>query len=90
MAYPMTNPHGLGKEGDILFICDGSAGLKIYDAADPKTITSHLIKTYPGINAFDVIPIGNVLVMIGDDGLYQYNYSNILNITLLSKIEVVK
>jgi hypothetical protein len=90
MTYPMTNPHGLGKDGDILFVCDGTDGLKIFDASDPNQISSHLLKSYPGINAYDVIPVGNVLVMIGDDGLYQYNYSNILNITLLSKIQVVK
>jgi hypothetical protein len=90
MSYSMTNPHGLGKDGDLLFICDGNAGLKIFNASDPKQITLNLIYSYPNINAYDVIPIGNVLVLIGDDGLYQYNYSNITNITLLSKIEVVK
>lgn len=89
-SYPMTNPYGLGKDDNLLFICDGSAGLKVYDASDPINISSHLIFTYPNIKAYDVIPIGNVLVMIGDDGLYQYNYSNIQNITLLSKIEVKK
>lgn len=89
-SYPMTNPYGLGKDGDLLFVCDGSAGLKVYDASDPKTISSHLVYSYPNIKAFDVIPIGDVLVMIGDDGLYQYSYSNIQNITLLSKIEVKK
>ncbi len=88
ITYAMTNPHGLGKGGDLLFICDGNAGLKIYDASDPKTLGNHLIYTYPDINAFDVIPIGDILVLIGDDGLYQYNYSNIQNITLLSRIEV--
>jgi len=87
-TYSMTNPHGLGKSGDLLFICDGSAGLKIYDAADPKTIGNKLIYSYPNINAYDVIPIGTLLVMIGDNGLYQYSYSDIRNITLLSKIEV--
>jgi hypothetical protein len=86
MTYGMVNPHGLGKDGDLLFICDGSAGLKIYDASDPKTITNHLIYTYPNINSYDVIPIGNVLVLIGDDGLYQYDYSNVHNILLLSSI----
>jgi hypothetical protein len=89
MSYSMTNPHGLGKDGDLLFICDGNDGLKIYDASNPVQISSHLIYTYPNINAYDVIPIGTVLVLIGDDGLYQYNYSNVTNITLLSKIPVV-
>jgi hypothetical protein len=90
MSYGLTNPHGLGKDGDILFICDGTAGLKVYDAADPKTITSHIIYTYPNIQAYDVIPIGDILVLIGDDGLYQYNYSNVKNITLMSSILAVK
>lgn len=87
-SFTMTNPHGLGKDGDLLFICDGSAGLKIYDAADPRTVGNRLIYSYPNINAYDVIPIGGILVMIGDDGLYQYNYSDIKNIRLLSTIEV--
>ena len=90
MSYGLTNPHGLGKDGDLLFICDGSAGLKVYDAADPKTITSHLIYSYPNIQAYDVIPVGSILVLIGDDGLYQYSYSNIQNISLLSSILAVK
>jgi hypothetical protein len=89
-TFSMTNPHGLGKKGDLLFICDGSAGLKIYDASEPKTLGNRLIYSYPNINAYDVIPIGNVLVMIGDNGLYQYSYSDIKNITLLSKIEIKK
>jgi hypothetical protein len=88
MTYSMANPHGLGKDGDLLFICDGTAGLKIYDASNPRTITSHLIYTYSSINAYDVIPIGDVLVLIGDDGLFQYDYSNIQNISLLSSILV--
>ncbi len=90
MTYAMTNPHGLGKDGDLLFICDGSAGLKIYDASNPKTITSHLVFTYSNINAYDVIPIGAVLVLIGENGLYQYDYSNVKSISLLSSILVAK
>jgi hypothetical protein len=88
-SYPMTNPFGLGKDGDLLFICDGNAGLKVYDASNAKTISNHLIYTYPNIKAYDVIPIGDVLVLIGDEGLFQYNYSNVLNITLMSLIPVV-
>ena len=87
-TYSMTNPHGLGKDGNLLFICDGSAGLKIFDASDPRKITDHLLYTYSNIHAYDVIPIGNVLVLIGDNGLYQYSYSNVQNISLLSSILV--
>ena len=86
----MKNPHGLGKSGDLLYICDGNAGLKVYDASDAMKIGENLIYTYPDINAFDVIPLGTLLVMIGDDGLYQYDCSDIRNIRLLSRIAVVR
>jgi len=88
ISYPFVNPHGLGKDGDLLFVCDGVAGLKVYDASDPKQITNNLIYTYPDIRAWDVIPLGNTLVMIGDNGLFQYNYTNIKNINLVSSIMV--
>lgn len=88
ISYPMSNPHGLGKHNNLLFICDGSAGLKIFDASNPKTISQHLIYAYPSIKAFDVIPVGDLLIMVGDDGLYQYDYSNVQNISLLSTIPV--
>lgn len=87
-TYPMFNPHGLGKDGDILFICDGSQGLKIYDASDAYSITDNLLYHYPSFDAYDVIPLGNILLMIGDDGLYQYDYSSLDNITLLSEINI--
>jgi len=90
VSYFMTNPHGLGKDGNLLFICDGLAGLKVYNAADPQLLLGNLIFTYPSIVAYDVIPIGKVLVLIGDNGLFQYDYSNVKNITLLSTISVVK
>jgi hypothetical protein len=84
----MKSPYGLGKSGNLLFICDGDAGLKIFNAQNPWLISANLVYQYPSINAYDVIPIGSVLVMIGDNGLYQYDYSNIQNITLLSTIPV--
>jgi len=89
-SYNMNNPYGLGKDGDLLFVCDGNAGLKVFDASDPRAISGNLIYTYPNIKAYDVIPIGDILVLIGDEGLFQYNYSNVQNITLMSSILVVK
>jgi hypothetical protein len=87
-TYAMANPYGLGKDGDLLFVCDGSSGLKIYNASDYMTISQHLLKTYPTLKAYDVIPLGSVLMMIGDDGLYQYDYSDPGNIFQISHIEV--
>jgi hypothetical protein len=85
-TYPMEGPYGLGIDGNTLFICDGDAGLKIFDVTDPFTITQHLLAQFPDIHTYDVIPVKGLLIMIGDDGLYQYDYSNIKDIRLLSKI----
>jgi hypothetical protein len=87
-TYPMVNPKGLGIDNKTLFICDGNAGLKIYDASDYKKIGERQLKNYQDINADDVIPFNGILMMIGSDGIYQYNYSDKDNITLLSKIAV--
>ena len=87
-SYSMAEPYGLGIDDSILFICDGSAGLKIYDASDPLKITDHLIAHFPDIETYDVIPVNGILMMIGDDGLYQYDYSNLTDIQLLSSITV--
>ena len=87
-SYNMANPHGLGIDGDLLFICDGDAGLKIYDASDPLQISSHKLAEFPDINTLDVIPVNNYLFMIGEAGFYLYDYSDIQNITLLSTIPI--
>jgi len=84
-TYPMANPHGLSKDNDVLFICDGIAGLKVYNAADVQNLV--LLKTI-NVNAYDVIASGNHALLIGQDGLYQYDYTDRHNIRLLSRIEV--
>ena len=85
-SYEMFNPHGLGIDGELLFICDGAAGLKVFNASNPHAITENLIQQFMNIQATDIIPHNNVAIMIGSDGLYQYDYSNPTQITLLSKI----
>jgi len=89
-TYQMEQPYGLGINGpeDVLFICDGDAGLKVYNVADKLAIDENQISHFPGINAFDVIPLNNVLLMIGSDGLYQYDYSDLNNIREMSVIPV--
>ncbi len=85
-TYELHNPHGLGIDNGILFICDGEAGLKIFDASDPLMIAANMIAHFPNIDAFDVIPLGEILILIGKDGLYQYDYANPQNIQLISSI----
>ncbi|UCG26991.1 MAG: hypothetical protein JSV24_08420 [Bacteroidales bacterium] len=88
ISYRMVEPYGLGIDGNILFICDGEDGLKIYDASNPYWIQSRLLAHYTDLNPRDVIPVDGVLLMVGLDGFYQYDYSNPANIVYLSKIPV--
>ncbi|HYC86221.1 MAG TPA: hypothetical protein VEB86_13405 [Chryseosolibacter sp.] len=87
--HPMHNPHGLGIDNSTLFVCDGAQGLKVYDASDYKKIPEKQLAHYNNIDAFDVIPYNNNLIMIGKDGIFQYDYSDPANIKFLSKIAVV-
>jgi len=84
----MAGPYGLGIDDNILFVCDGDAGLKIYNASDPLTIDENMLAHFPDIQAYDVIPINGILILIGEDGIYQYDYQDIENIQLLSIIDI--
>jgi hypothetical protein len=83
-SYQLTNPHGLSKDGSTLFICDGDDGLKIYDASNPSDLK--MLKQIRNISAYDVIAFNKVALVIGKDGLYQFDYSKLDNVKLLSKI----
>ena len=83
-TYPMKNPHGLSKDGDLLFICDGDAGVKLYNAANVMSL--QLIMEIGDINAYDVIAMNKIALVVAKDGLYQYSYDNPASIRLLSKI----
>lgn len=83
MTYPMTNPQGMGVDGNLLFVCD--QGLKVYDATNPMGL--NLLHHFQDVLATDVIPLGSRLLVIGDGGFYQYAYDN-NSVTLLSTIPV--
>lgn len=86
--FPMFNPHGLTKDGNTLFICDGKDGLKVYDASDISAIDQNLLAHDRSIQAYDIIAFNNIAMLIGDDGLYQYDYSDLSDIRLLSTIQI--
>ena len=88
VSYGMTEPKGLGIDAGKLFLCDD--GLKIYKLSEPTTLMANQLVHYAGMNGFDVIPFNNTLMMIADDGLYQYDYSDINNIKQISKIAIIK
>ena len=71
-TYPMEEPYGLGIRGDHIYVCDGAAGLKVYDKGNISELipVDHISDVYP----YDVIPTAQRLLMVGKEELYQYEY----------------
>lgn len=84
-SYAMDEPYGLGIKDNKLFICDGKSGLKVYDKTDIKNLVS--LNHYENIITFDVIPMNESLIMIGDEILYQYRYLD-NDIELISSMDL--
>ncbi|RYD82599.1 MAG: hypothetical protein EOP53_03265 [Sphingobacteriales bacterium] len=87
-SYPMHNPHGLGIDNSTLFLCDGSDGLKVFDATDVYKIDEKMLGHYTNLDTYDVIPNENTLILTSKSGIYQYDYSDPKNLKLLSRIAI--
>jgi len=87
-TYDMYNPHGLGIDEGLLFLCDGSEGLKIYDLRQSiERVTDKELKhNIKGIFAYDVIPYNGTLVLSSDIGFHLIDYSNVNDIHLSGEI----
>jgi hypothetical protein len=82
-SVPMQAPRGLAVDGDKLFVCDDSAGLKTLSIADPKTVTQ--LDAVRATNCHDVIATQNRLIVGATGGVLQYSYAT-LPLTLLSSV----
>ena len=66
----------------------GTDGLKVFDATEAMKIK--LVKQINNMETYDVIASGNIALVVAGDGLYQFDYSDINSIHLLSKLSIVK
>ena len=90
-TFQMDNPHGLSIDGDNLFLCEGAFGLKTFDIEDPTKLGSKKIDHIKDISAYDVIALpgdSDILLMIGEGGFFQYDYSNPRDLKEISRILV--
>jgi hypothetical protein len=86
-SYPMTRPFGLAITNHHLFLCDD--GLKIMDRTNPLDIkvVSHLTT----LHAYDVIALSEThLLLVGEDGFFQFDVSNPAAPIQMSLIPVVR
>lgn len=72
-AFDLQNPHGLDINGDKLYVCDGDAGLAVFDASNTPQLQK--VRTLDGIHGYDAIALEKTLIVVGEDGLHQYDRS---------------
>lgn len=80
----MTSPLGLGLYHHYVFICNGPSGVECYDFSNPNQL--QYISKISGIDSYDLIIRNDILFLIGEDGLFQYNITDVNNISLISNI----
>lgn len=85
-TYSMSKPMGLAKDGNTLMVCDNV--VKFYDATNANNL--QLKNTINLTNAYDIILNNKTAIIVAKDGLYQYNFTNVLDIQLISKINITK
>ncbi len=74
---PMTGPYGLAASGSIVLVCDGSAGVRIMDVADP--MQARQVGAITGITPYDIILDGRLLVVTAESGFYLYDAADIIS-----------
>lgn len=87
-TYPLTNPHGLDKDGDFLFVCDGPDGLKVLNAKDVRNVVQ--VNKVPLSGAYDVICWNKVAIVSTLEGLYQFDIHDVKQIRQLSFMGIQK
>ncbi|MCS7028004.1 MAG: hypothetical protein NZ519_04500 [Bacteroidia bacterium] len=85
-SIPMISPYGLAVQGNVLFVCEGNNGFKVFDVTDPYNPV--LVRTISGMFGYDVIALPNLLLLIGSTGLFQYTYTNPNDIQWISTIPI--
>jgi hypothetical protein len=71
--FPLFNPYGLGLYGDTLLVCD--AGLKVFDVTNPG-VPGFITADEDLVNARDLIPLDDLIIVTSTDGLDQYRFEN--------------
>lgn len=89
-SYQMSNPHGLSVVDNTLFLCEGFDGLKVFDASNDRRIAQNILDHISGFFAYDVIvlPTEKLAMVVGSDGIYQYNVEDPSDVKRISVIPV--
>ena len=74
----MNNPKGIALDGEHLFVCEKENGLTVFELSNP--IMPEEIYKSEDFSAYDLIPANGLLMVVGQDTLHQFDYTDINNI----------
>lgn len=83
-SYPLTGPKGLSKDANLLLVCDGASGLKLFDASNPAALVQKAV--VGNIDPYDVIALNGTAIVSASDGIYFVNYAQPNTLVVKGKI----
>ncbi|PBQ34238.1 hypothetical protein CNR22_21510 [Sphingobacteriaceae bacterium] len=83
-SFPFTNPHGLSKDKNVMFVCDGTAGLKMIDASNVSNL--QVKQTLATGKAIDVVAYNSKAFVMLEDAIKIYSYDQQFALTLLGTL----
>ncbi|MDN4165198.1 hypothetical protein QWY31_06780 [Cytophagales bacterium LB-30] len=83
-SIPMSNPHGLGISGQLLFVAEAYEGIKVFNISNPEEPLQ--VGHYREIHVVDVILHRGLLIATGRDGVHQFDYTNPTELQLVSSL----
>lgn len=87
-AYEMLNPHGLSLTGDYLYLAEGKHGLKSFNVSDVMNIDKNQLEFLKSMKSVDIIAGPKSLIVIGPEGVCQFDYTTPSKLKPLSCIQV--
>lgn len=70
----MQEPYGLGVKNNRLYVSDGSNGLVLFNIENPLNTFEEI--RYNSLEVLDIIPQEDLLVMVGNNVMYNYEYTD--------------
>ena len=83
-TYDVETPRGLALAGDHLYVCNDDAGITVMDVADPAR--AQAVNFVAGLEAWDAIVQGDVLLVVGTEELVQFDISDRADPVELSRL----
>jgi hypothetical protein len=82
----MANPFGLGVKDSALYVCDGGAGLRLFNISNPYQPAFRSTFGQPEV-FYDVIVQGNTLIAYIQGGVCLIDITNVLIPVLIAKLK---